>query len=187
MLERPGDLIPVLPNATSIPWTRRRSQILNFLHRGPVTFSTLVYDTNVGDIAAISTYFNPERITVSDLNSKFGGGGGNGKPWENGTRDMSKPRLLIYPEQPKGRVGNIGEIPNQSVKAQRTLNWVLSNQDTLTPPQNQLADFSANKNNYAHLPPSPTADLNSTSTQNQDSKFWSSSVGDYDNFLNSWM
>merc|ERR1711915_587862 len=38
MLERPGDLIPVLPNATSIPWTRRRSQILNFLHRGPVTF-----------------------------------------------------------------------------------------------------------------------------------------------------
>ena len=30
MLERPGDLIPVQPNATSIPWTRRRSQVSVF-------------------------------------------------------------------------------------------------------------------------------------------------------------
>ena len=76
MLVTQGDLIPVLAEATAIPWTRRKSQILNYLRRGPVDFDTLVYDTNVGDIAAISTYFNPERITVSDLNSKFGGGGG---------------------------------------------------------------------------------------------------------------
>merc|ERR1712033_155885 len=72
MLERPGDLIPVLPNATSIPWTRRRSQILNFLHRGPVTFQTLVYDTNVGDISALATYFNPDRISERELNLRFG-------------------------------------------------------------------------------------------------------------------
>merc|ERR1712048_1190051 len=72
MLERPGDLIPVLPNATSIPWTRRRSQILNFLHRGPVTFGTLVYDTNVGDISALATYFNPDRISERELNLRFG-------------------------------------------------------------------------------------------------------------------
>ena len=43
-------------------------QILNFLHRGPVTFSTLVYDTNVGDISALATYFNPERISERELN-----------------------------------------------------------------------------------------------------------------------
>merc|ERR1711875_154668 len=61
MLERPGDLIPVQGNATTIPWTKRRSQILNFLHRGPVTFNTLVYDTNVGDISSLATYFNPDR------------------------------------------------------------------------------------------------------------------------------
>jgi hypothetical protein len=35
-----------------------------------VTFTTLVYDTNVGDISALSTYFNPERVSVKDLNSR---------------------------------------------------------------------------------------------------------------------
>lgn len=33
---------------------------------------TFVYDTNVGDIAPLSTYFNPERWTEHDLNHKFG-------------------------------------------------------------------------------------------------------------------
>ena len=32
---------------------------------------TYVYDTNVGDIAQLSTYFNPEKWTESDLNGKF--------------------------------------------------------------------------------------------------------------------
>jgi hypothetical protein len=45
-------------------------QILNYLHRGPVDFSTLVYDTNVGDISPLSIYFNPDRISVQDLNSR---------------------------------------------------------------------------------------------------------------------
>ena len=47
---------------------RRRSQILNYLHRGPVTFNTLVYDTNVGDISSLATYFNPDRISERELN-----------------------------------------------------------------------------------------------------------------------
>ena len=46
-------------------------QILNFLHRGPVTFSTLVYDTNVGDISALATYFNPDRISERELNLRL--------------------------------------------------------------------------------------------------------------------
>ena len=101
MLERPGDLIPVLPNATAIPWTRRRSQILNFLHRGPVTFSTLVYDTNVGDISALATYFNPDRISERELNLRFGhyptSGEKHASPAKNND-PIVKPRLLLYPD-----------------------------------------------------------------------------------------
>ena len=102
MLERPGDLIPVLPHATSIPWTRRRSQILNFLHRGPVTFQTLVYDTNVGDISALATYFNPDRISERELNLRFGhyptSGEKHASPQKNGNESIVKPRLLLYPD-----------------------------------------------------------------------------------------
>ena len=102
MLERPGDLIPVLPHATSIPWTRRRSQILNFLHRGPVTFQTLVYDTNVGDISALATYFNPDRISERELNLRFGhyptSGEKHASPQKTGNEPIVKPRLLLYPD-----------------------------------------------------------------------------------------
>ena len=31
-----------------------------------------MYDTNVGDISPLSSYFNPQRWTVRDLNEKFG-------------------------------------------------------------------------------------------------------------------
>jgi len=121
MLERPGDLIPVLPHATSIPWTRRRSQILNFLHRGPVTFQTLVYDTNVGDISALATYFNPDRISERELNLRFGhyptSGEKHASPQKNGNESIVKPRLLLYPDH---------NLNSSQVKVQRTLNWVLS-------------------------------------------------------------
>ena len=91
MLINPGDLIPVQAAATAIPWSHRRSvdlvmpmlhywshcnslfcrsQILNLLHRGPVCFTTLVYDTNVGDISPVSTYFNPERVSEAELNTR---------------------------------------------------------------------------------------------------------------------
>jgi len=72
MLEKTGDLIPVRHEAVNIPWTKRKSQVLNFIHRGTVRFETQVYDTNVGDISPLSSYFNPQRWTVRDLNEKFG-------------------------------------------------------------------------------------------------------------------
>jgi len=123
MLERPGDLIPVNENATAIPWTKRRSQILNYLHRGPVNFNTLVYDTNVGDISSLATYFNPDRISERELNLRFGNfpASCNGEDQESPQKaDAVKPRLLLYPDH------NLN--PHQ-VKAQRTLNWVLASQD----------------------------------------------------------
>jgi len=127
MLERPGDLIPVQPNATSIPWTRRRSQILNFLHRGPVTFATLVYDTNVGDISALATYFNPDRISERELNLRFGhyptSGEKHASPQKAGTEAVVKPRLLLYPDH---------NLNSSQVKVQRTLNWVLSQESDST-------------------------------------------------------
>ena len=72
MLVESGDLIPVLPYAVEIPWTKRKNHGFNYLLRGPVTFKTLVYDSNVGDISPLSTYFNPQKWTVKDLNEKFG-------------------------------------------------------------------------------------------------------------------
>jgi len=121
MLERPGDLIPVLPNAVTIPWTRRRSQILNYLHRGPVTFNTLVYDTNVGDISSLATYFNPDRISERELNLRFGhypttGEKHESPPKRTGADVSVRPRLLLYPD-------------HSQEKVQRTYNWVMS-QDT---------------------------------------------------------
>ena len=52
-------------------WTNRSSNIVNFLDRGPVSFSTLVYDTKVGDIATVASYFNPAMVTVEELNTKY--------------------------------------------------------------------------------------------------------------------
>ena len=71
MLNRPGDLIPVTDEAKLMTWSNRSSKIVEFLHHGPVTFSTLVYDTNVGDIATIASYFNPEMVSLEELNSKY--------------------------------------------------------------------------------------------------------------------
>jgi len=135
MLERPGDLIPVKPAAATIPWTRRRSQILNFLHRGPVNFSTLVYDTNVGDISSLASYFN-ERISVDELNSRFGH---NPLSVTNlveeatkiGNENVVMPRLLLYPERMSVQSEENGfkvesePLQNQA-RVQRTLDWVIN-------------------------------------------------------------
>ncbi len=43
MLLESGDLIPVKRAAVDIPWTRRKSQIQNYLHRGPVEFTVIYY------------------------------------------------------------------------------------------------------------------------------------------------
>merc|ERR1712243_396471 len=148
MLVTPGDLIPVQSSATTIPWTRRKSQILNYLHRGPVSFSTLVYDTNVGDISALSTYFNPERVSVKDLNSRFGqhpsssGEDSRDEDVKVGADNVLKPRLLLYPEH---------NLNHSQVKVQRTLKWILSQEeeesdsregfDQMPPVVNQLPSF----------------------------------------------
>ena len=47
MLLESGDLIPVKRAAADIPWTRRKTQVLGFLHRGPVEFSTFVYGWSI--------------------------------------------------------------------------------------------------------------------------------------------
>jgi len=148
MLITPGDLIPVQPEATTIPWTRRKSQILNFLHRGPVTFSTLVYDTNVGDISALSTYFNPERISVKDLNSRFGQYPSSGENSRDdnvkvGSENVLKPRLLLYPEH---------NLNQSQVKVQRTLRWVLSHQDGDDLSRPPSADQPINRPPSADIP-----------------------------------
>jgi len=71
MLIESGDLIPVRRDAIEVPWTKRKAQIMAFLFKGPVNFQTHVYDTNVGDIAQVSTYFNPQKWTEKDLNDRF--------------------------------------------------------------------------------------------------------------------
>jgi len=149
MLETPGDLIPVIPAASGIPWSRRRSQILSYLQRGPVKFTTLVYDTNVGDITPISSYFNPERISVKELNSKFGQ-----YPNNHGThpigekrighKSIVKPRLLLYPQHPPNFVGPVKRPAarkpkcesfddlNRGEKEKRQFNWGVRKDSTLS-------------------------------------------------------
>jgi len=124
MLLESGDLIPVRPEAVEIPWTRRKAQILNFLLRGPVSFKTQVYDTNVGDIAPLSTYFNPFRWTVKDLNDKFGLRPVSSVPRESSLRTLPapsgecevakskslQPRLLIYAEESESSSLNSDDV-----------------------------------------------------------------------------
>ncbi|CAB4057396.1 unnamed protein product [Lepeophtheirus salmonis] len=115
--------------------TRRKSQILSYLHRGSVTFETFVYDTNVGDISSLSTYFNPERWTVDDLNHKFAqtpdsdnafasavaDGGNNCNPdltskfteLQKNASSSVLPRLLVCPDD------------SMSEKEKQTIQWVI--------------------------------------------------------------
>lgn len=66
-----------------------------------MSFRTLVYDTNVGDISPIMSYFNPQRISEYDLNTKYGqsttGRIKDPEPIKIGTETTVMPKLLIYP------------------------------------------------------------------------------------------
>merc|ERR1711874_166359 len=84
---------PVIEEAVDIPWTKRKNLIANFLYRGSVTFQTLVYDSNVGDIAPLSMYFNPRKWTVLDLNKKFG------QVADEDDRSETSSNLTIGPEK----------------------------------------------------------------------------------------
>lgn len=149
MLERPGDLIPVTPQATSIPWTKRRSQILKFLHRGPVTFKTLVYDTNVGDISPLSAYFNPDRISVPDLNNQFANCPKNGEKQAQKNNDFGvTPRLLLYPNRDQEPLF----MAKQVNKVERTLSWVMD----------QDPDPSSSSGASGHSTPEPSGSKTSS-------------------------
>ena len=58
MLEKSGDLIPVKQEAIYIPWTKRKSQVLNFLHRGRVTFQVR---------STISRFLDLQPLRLPDL------------------------------------------------------------------------------------------------------------------------
>ena len=69
-----------------------------------MNFNTLVYDTNVGDISSLATYFNPDRISERELNLRFGNfpASCSGEEHESsqkyGLEEAVKPRLLLYPD-----------------------------------------------------------------------------------------
>ena len=109
MLNRPGDLIPVTEEAKLMTWSNRSSKIVEYLHRGPVSFSTLVYDTNVGDIATIASYFNPEMVSLEELNSKYAQRLSNTGGWQEQMEEVQVPRLFVYPT-----------LPNQSSTTSQT-------------------------------------------------------------------
>ena len=102
MSEEPLDLIPVVVKFSFVPKNRRKSQVHNFLHRGPVTFDTLVYDNNVGDINFLYAYFNPARMSERELNIRFGVYPTNGEkhapPKKKEDDSQVRPRILLYPE-----------------------------------------------------------------------------------------
>ena len=93
MLNRPGDLIPVTEAAKLMTWSNRSSKIVEYLHRGPVSFSTLVYDTNVGDIATIASYFNPEMVSLEELNNKYAQ---SKKEVQGHEQEVQVPRLHVF-------------------------------------------------------------------------------------------
>jgi hypothetical protein len=148
MLINPGDLIPVQAAATAIPWSHRRSQILNLLHRGPVCFTTLVYDTNVGDISPVSTYFNPERISEAELNTRFGHCPSSGLVAPLNTAESRggvQPRLLLYPRHNQP---NLNETTNHNLQNPHNMKAVANhnsndnhNQVVANNARNQMKQF----------------------------------------------
>ena len=54
MLDKTGDLIPVRYEAVNIPWTKRKSQVLNFIHRGTVRFEVTNLVNNISRLTVIN-------------------------------------------------------------------------------------------------------------------------------------
>jgi len=102
----PNHLVPVQPEAALLSHGQRRAHYMDFLYRGPVDFDTLVFDTSVGDISPLECYFNRDRLTVEDLNAKYGHSGRvcggecevhGAVPKTVGNVSCVMPRLAIYP------------------------------------------------------------------------------------------
>lgn len=54
-------------------WVRNRNAAKKYLiDSASIVLQTFVYDTNVGDVSRLASYFNQERWTVHDLNNRFG-------------------------------------------------------------------------------------------------------------------
>jgi len=164
-LKKAGDLIPVVSEFKSISsGARRRAQFMNFIHRGLVTYSTLVYDRNIGDVMALVNYFHPEFFTEQELNDRFGL-----FPNSDGKHDLLKkdgddsmvPRILIFPED----THNVSQTPIQRPQSRESegspdwrsspISWdspsALAMPDTSLPPPSLVKPFilPSRRNNYA--------------------------------------
>jgi hypothetical protein len=64
-----GQLVPVSASIRQLPANTHRARHKEHLHRGAVTFDTLVFDSSIGQVAAVSDYFNRHLVTEDELNS----------------------------------------------------------------------------------------------------------------------
>ena len=97
-----ADLIPVVADFKNITSLKlKKSSWMNYIQRGPVTYTTLVFDRNIGDTMSLINYFNPDFFTEQELNNRFGV-----YPNSDGKHDLVKknggnpmmPRILLFPE-----------------------------------------------------------------------------------------
>ena len=97
-----ADLVPVVADFKNITSLKlKKSSWMNYIQRGPVTYTTLVFDRNIGDTMSLINYFNPEFFTEQELNKRFGV-----YPNSDGKHDWAKkfgykskaPRILLFPE-----------------------------------------------------------------------------------------
>ena len=97
-----ADLIPVVADFKNITSLKlKKSSWMNYIQRGPVTYTTLVFDRNIGDTMSLINYFNPQFFTEKELNNRFGvypnSDGKHDLVMKNG--DSSKaPRILLFPK-----------------------------------------------------------------------------------------
>merc|ERR1711915_1139441 len=97
---------------------------------------------NVGDISPLSSYFNPQRISEKELNSKFGqypnNEGVHADVKRIGSEAVLMPRLLLYPTCHGEQILAKSTIDPEMLKDagnQRTLHWLISQDErVLLPP-----------------------------------------------------
>ena len=97
MSEKPLHLIPVVVKFALVRKSRRKSQVHNFLHPGPVTFDTLVYDNKVDYINFLYAYFNPAIMSERELNIRFGVHPTNGEKHASSEEKEDDDFQVIWP------------------------------------------------------------------------------------------
>ncbi len=152
-----------------------------------------MYDTNVGDVARLSSYFNPRRWTVDDLNNKFGIQPQDNKPSDcdcdgeeesDGDNDdddaatvvsvstdakMSSlvPKLLIYPEKAVQSSGEQPALPKVFV-TEPTLNELEQQQQQQQQQRAVVHPLPSHPQMRRPHPPPPT---NKTATVESENRF----------------